>query len=603
MPLIRWYISINLRGSNDYRQMSHSNVRPQRGLSTAFKFLALSIGIATFPLAAQAELRGGAESTTLSGGANQTSLTGGASQTALTGGASQTALTGGASQTALTGGASQTALTGGASQTALTGGASQPALTGGASQTALTGGASQTALTGGASQTALTGGASQTALTGGASQTALTGGASQTALTGGASQTQLKGNAASTTLSTRVKHTALQGGIKDDASLNPSLKLLKPATEKGQPLLPGSGTFIPGQVTQISGHTTSGPLAPILQPTTAQPGIYQRPMSGTIPPLSTYTMTRNNSRMWVAPGYEVTPANTSRSTAFVPPTSSSSASATQKGVTTWVPGFDVTSISQIAGATASTLAGRGIGTGIAAYLPQYEVHKVTVSSPPMSFDPVAATQKGVTAFAPGYEVTVISHSKGVVSWTPGYELSKLAQGAYQETLSGVWHTGAPTPALLAHQGVLQQPQFTKILTGLPTGPAPMMATGLLLPQLRAQAVEKLTWDEWYKRVARAIYCRWQYAEVGPGSATIRMVVTKDRDISCQLIDFTPAADIKRDVAAETLFRESAVKAVNMVTKFEIPDLPQPLDADKVVFDLDLKRVVDGPVGVDVASRK
>ncbi len=81
-----------------------------------------------------------------------------------------------------------------------------------------------------------------------------------------------------------------------------------------------------------------------------------------------------------------------------------------------------------------------------------------------------------------------------------------------------------------------------------------------------------------------------------------MVVTRDRDISCQLIDFTPAPDIKRDVAAETLFRESAVKAVNMVTKFEIPDLP-PLDTDKVVFDLDLKRVVDGPIGVDVASRK
>lgn len=544
--------------------MSHSNVRPGRGLSTAFKFLSLSIGLATVPLAAQAELRGGADTTTISGATSQTALTGGASQTSLTGGANQTGLAGGTSQTVLTGGANQTGLTGGTSQTALTGAASQTALTGGTKQTTLTGGTSKSGT-----------------------------------LSGGTMQTPLNGNANSTTLSTGVKHTALQGGIKDDASLNPSLKLLKPATEKGQPLLPGSGTFIPGQVTQISGHTSSGPLAPVLQPSTAQPGIYQRPMSGTIPPLSTYTMTRTNSRTWVAPGYEVKPADTSRSTAFVPPTSSSSASATQKGITTWVPGFDVTSISQVAGATASTIAGRGIGTGIASYLPQYEVHKVTVSSPPMSFDPVAATQNGVTAFAPGYEVTVISHSKGVVSWTPGYELSKLAQGAYQETLSGVWHTGAPTPALLATQGVLKEPQFAKVLTG----PPPMVATGLLLPQLRAQAVEKLTWDEWYKRVARAIYCRWQYAEVGPGSATIRMVVTRDRDISCQLIDFQPAADIKRDVAAETLFRESAVKAVNMVTKFEIPDLPQPLDADKVVFDLDLKRVVDGPVGVDVASRK
>jgi hypothetical protein len=131
----------------------------------------------------------------------------------------------------------------------------------------------------------------------------------------------------------------------------------------------------------------------------------------------------------------------------------------------------------------------------------------------------------------------------------------------------------------------------------------MVATGLLLPQLRAQALEKISWDEWYKRVARAIYCRWQYAEVGPGVATVRMVVTKDRDISCQLIDFQPATDIKRDAVAETFFRESALKAVRMVTKFEIPELPTPLDSDKVVFDLDLKRVVDGPVGVDVASSR
>lgn len=542
--------------------MSQPKWRQRRTLSTAAQFLSMSVWIGVCQNAAQAELQGGTAANSLSGGTSQTTLTGGTNQTALTGGANQTTLTGGTNQTTLTGGTNQSSLSGGAAQTLLNGGLKVDAVPSGADQNLLKG----------------------------------TGKAGT--LSGGTNQTQLNGNTSSTTLTTGARHTALQGGIKDDASLNPSLKLLKPATEKGKPLLPGGGTFIPGQVTQISGHTSSGPLSPILQPSSAQPGVYQRTMSGTISPISTYTMTRSNSRVWVAPGYEVTPANTSRSTDYVPPTSSSSSVMTQKGVTTWAPGFDVTSISQVAGATASIVAGHGVGTGIAAYLPKYEVHKVTVTSPPMAFDPVTTMQKGVTAFAPGYEVTVISHNKGVVSWTPGYELSKLVQGAYKETLSGVWHSGSPTPALLANQGVLSQPQFAKVLVG----PEPMVATGLLLPQLRAQAVEKLTWDEWYKRVARAIYCRWQYAEVGPGSATLRMVVTKDRDISCQLIDFTPAPDIKRDVAAETLFRESAVKAVNMVTKFEIPDLP-PMDTDKVVFDLDLKRVVDGPIGVDVASRK
>jgi hypothetical protein len=262
-----------------------------------------------------------------------------------------------------------------------------------------------------------------------------------------------------------------------------------------------------------------------------------------------------------------------------------------------VPGYDVTSISQIAGA-ASAITAR-VGPGVAAYAPQYEVHKIIVTSQTLPYDPTSVTQRGVTSWAPGYEVSVTSRNKGVVVWTPGYELSRLVPGAIKETLSGLWHSGLSTPPLIASQGVLPQPQFAKVLVGT----SPLVATGLLLPQLRAQALEKISWDEWYKRVARAIYCRWQYAEVGPGIATVRMVVTKDRDISCQLIDFQPATDIKRDAVAETFFRESALKAVRMVTKFEIPELPTPLVSDKVVFDLDLKRVVDGPVGVDVASSR
>ncbi len=358
--------------------MSQLSVRPRRLLGTAIQLFSLSIGVGTWPVAAHAELQGGTNQTLLNGGTNQTTMSGGASQTALTGGARQTTLNGGANQTTLSGGASQTALTGGTRQTSLNGGTIQ------------------------------------------------------TVLTGGTKQTQLNGNATSNTLTTGASHTALQGGIKDDASLNPSLRLLKPATAKGgQPLAPGIGTtFLPGQVTQISGHTTSGPLAPVLQPSFAQPGVFQRTQSGTIAPISTYTMTRTNSRTWVAPGYEVTPASISRSSAFVPPTSSSSSAVTQRGVTTWAPGFDVNSISQTVGA-AFSMTGRGTGFGIAAYMPQYEVHKISVTAPPMMLDPAVFTQKGVTAFAPGYEVTVVSHNKGVVTWTPGYELSQLVPGRLQ----------------------------------------------------------------------------------------------------------------------------------------------------------------------------
>jgi hypothetical protein len=440
--------------------------------------------------------------------------------------------------------------------------------------------------------------AARAELQGGTSSSSVAGGVSQAVLNGETKQNQLNGSSVTDALSTGIRSTTLKGGIKDDAALRNSLRLLKPSTDRPTNLPTGTSTgFVPGAVTQFSGSASRGALAPQWQPGSPVNATYGRGLSGTMAPISTYTMTRTNSRMWVAPGYEVIPGTTSQSSAAVPPTKSSSFSSTYKqtGQQVYMPGYEVSSISQVVGAGALLPMRGDRDYGVAAYAPEYAVHKVSIAPQKMLLDPASITTNGVTAYAPGYEVTVTSRNKGVMVWTPGYELSRVVPGAVKESLSGVWHSGLQPTALLARQGVLPQSQFTKILVG-----PPMVATGLLLPQLRAQALEKITWDEWYKRVARAIYCRWQYAEVGPGVATIRMVVTKDRDISCQLIDFKPATDT-RDVAAETLFRESAVKAVNMVTKFEIPDLPGPTESDKVVFDLDLKRVVDGPVGVDVAS--
>lgn len=100
-------------------------------------------------------------------------------------------------------------------------------------------------------------------------------------------------------------------------------------------------------------------------------------------------------------------------------------------------------------------------------------------------------------------------------------------------------------------------------------------------------------------MANAIYSHWQTLDVCPGTAHLEVTVQASHDVSGRVTDFTPAPDIQRNTAAETQFRETAVGAVDHVGYFEVPDFPT--KTKEVVFDIDLKRTVDGPTGVTVVG--
>ena len=172
-------------------------------------------------------------------------------------------------------------------------------------------------------------------------------------------------------------------------------------------------------------------------------------------------------------------------------------------------------------------------------------------------------------------------TKGVTSWRPGYEIKKIPTA------------NKPKDATNANRAVA---------ASTPAGPPVMQATPLLLPELRAQAAaeQKLGWNGWYKLMGKALYSRWQYAEVGAGTAIVRVTIDQARDVSGRLIDFTPAEGITPNPAAEIKFREAAVRAVNNVRPFEIPNLPPMMGRKKVTFDVEMSRKVDGPVGVNIA---
>lgn len=197
-------------------------------------------------------------------------------------------------------------------------------------------------------------------------------------------------------------------------------------------------------------------------------------------------------------------------------------------------------------------------------------------------------------------IRVTASRPGLICWQPGYEVTiEPPPSRIKESLGGSWsHPSADiVDALRARPEKLQQP---RALLKTEIEAPPLMAHAGLLPGLKEKTAS-LNWDDWYKRVAKSVYDRWQEADVGPGLAKVRVTVTRGRQMSGQLIDFTPALGVERNVQAETAFREAAVRAVNQVYDYELPEFPSGTQEQSVTFDVQMKRTVDGQAGFDVES--
>ncbi|MBC7997924.1 MAG: hypothetical protein IAF58_08270 [Leptolyngbya sp.] len=434
-------------------------------------------------------------------------------------------------------------------------------------------------------------------------------------LTGRTVEQILRGNVEQRTLPSETGVSSgvrlLNGSIKDDAALNASLRLLPSGVEKNGGLNGGvNGQGIGGKVDQFAGNT---PYLPGQAVPASRPNSPLNPVGGwtthQIPPISSYVLTPRNGVMTWAPGFSVTPGATTTVYTQIPPQFSGSHAQTREGVTSFSPGYNV---QHLASSAHGNISGRGVMTFGAGYGVE------PINGPKSLPIPSPISKEGVTAYAPGYEVKKVvetrssissytpggnlSHTTsrdGVVCWSPGYEVSIMVPGFNKQTLGGQW-TAPTNPALRATEGKLHVGggEFAEPVIAAQE-PQALQATAMLMPQLRAVAAT--SWNDWYSRVAGAIYSRWQNVEVGPGNATVRVTVTKNRDVSCQVEEFTPADGVDRNVASETMFRESALNAVNLVQQYEIPKFPANADLPRVTFDLVMKRNVDTPAGFDVAG--
>ncbi len=388
----------------------------------------------------------------------------------------------------------------------------------------------------------------------------------------------------------------LQGGIKSESQLNPSLRLVPQFQGQvngngayGRPMSPIRDSYVPEQIRGnvhtggTNGGITGGPVE--LLGDTARGG--NGKMYGLIAPISSYNRTPAHGVINYIPGSNVTSifSGGSRSVDNTP----SHYQTVGRGVTVLSPELAVSSIPvPLTAQPTAFFGGRMVGSALGSL--------------------TSAIQPALQMIAPGiYTITNLRSSlpapqaeethyitRHGITTAPGYEVSITPPGQSKETLGGRWSANQPTPvSLSAVPGTLQaQRIFTRI------EPVSEMARANVLTQFQATPCD--TWPQWYRVVAKAIYTRWQTADVCPGTAKLEVTIKPDHDISGRVVEFVPADDVERNIPRETEFRETAVKIVDQVGFFEIPDFPKP-PANQVTFDIDLKRTVNGPTGVSIVG--
>ncbi|CAN5153632.1 hypothetical protein BH11CYA1_BH11CYA1_16950 [soil metagenome] len=398
-------------------------------------------------------------------------------------------------------------------------------------------------------------------------------------------------------LSSSISRTGpLQGGVKNESQLNPSLRLFPQYQGQvngngayGRSMSPLKDTYMPEQIRGnvhtggLGGGIGGGPVE--LLGDTARGG--NGKMYGMIAPISSYNRTPAHGVVNYIPGSDFTSvfSGGNRTVESAP----NHFQTIGRGVTVLSPELAVSSIPipiPITPQPSMILGGRMVGPTLGTLTQAIQPTMLMIA-------PGVYTISNLRTSLPQVEETHYITKHGITT-APGYEVTITPPGQSKETLGGRWSANQPTPvSLSAVPGTLQSQRiFTQV------EPVSEMARANVLTQFQATPCD--TWPQWYRVVAKAIYTRWQTADVCPGTAKLEVIIKPDHDIQGRVVEFVPAADVERNIPRETEFRETAVKIVDQVGFFEIPDFPKP-PANQVTFDIDLKRTVDGPTGVSIVG--
>jgi hypothetical protein len=182
---------------------------------------------------------------------------------------------------------------------------------------------------------------------------------------------------------------------------------------------------------------------------------------------------------------------------------------------------------------------------------------------------------------------------GVMSWAPGYSTAEIPK----------------PPAIRRMQTSLQfsntrmratMPQLQATMSPIQVhSPDEMKATQLALPKPKSEPPAG-NWEEWYERVAKAMYAQWKQNSVGPGSATVLITAYNTHDVDCRITGFNAADDVKRDAQSEENFKKAALNAVSSLSGDDVWAFPPFLKTPKKVsFDMEFKHAVGEKNGCQI----
>ncbi|MDR3611981.1 MAG: hypothetical protein P4L53_00345 [Candidatus Obscuribacterales bacterium] len=124
--------------------------------------------------------------------------------------------------------------------------------------------------------------------------------------------------------------------------------------------------------------------------------------------------------------------------------------------------------------------------------------------------------------------------------------------------------------------------------------------GLLTQPVQSQA-RSANWSDWYKLVAKTVYDQWVVNETGPGKVCVQVTVWASRDIEGRILRFENAPDSVRTSAQQVNFSKAALQAVNSLENNGILEFPVNDHRTKIVFELDISRLVGGASGCQVVN--
>jgi hypothetical protein len=175
---------------------------------------------------------------------------------------------------------------------------------------------------------------------------------------------------------------------------------------------------------------------------------------------------------------------------------------------------------------------------------------------------------------------------GIMTWSPGYSTAIVPPSHFSSLETNLnWSNKNVNASRIGLQQPPAMPQLKAIEMTLPEAKVPPPAN----------------WDEWYERVAHAIYGQWkQQTAVGPGTSTVLITAYRTHDVDCKIEDFTPAADVKRDLNAETRFRDASLRSVSSLSRDPLWEFPVSQKTPKmIVFDMQFKHGVGEAAGCEV----